>query len=148
MIITQDSHLDHQGLTIGHLVHILGLFKDRYGFFKETITLPPNLPRLMCGLYGPSMGDEDVPDDAVEDLARSPRTWTSRILKSSTGLMARPTSVITVVAGPDDKHNPCVLYTIYGGPQAPREPGDPSIFATVEFGTSVLFWKKHALVKE
>lgn len=41
------------------------------------------------------------------------------------------------------KH-PCVLYTAFGGPAAPQEPGDPSCKDLAESAT---FWREHALSK-
>jgi hypothetical protein len=38
----------------------------------------------------------------------------------------------------------CVLYTAYGGPSAPQEPGDPGC-KDVEVSTA--FWRQHALAK-
>jgi hypothetical protein len=47
--------------------------------------------------------------------------------------------------GTGKKHEPCVLYTAYGGPQAPREPGDPAIKDFAEQAASEIFWSEHAL---
>ena len=38
----------------------------------------------------------------------------------------------------------CVLYTMYGGPVAPQEPGDPNC---KNLGDSEAFWSQHALSK-
>ena len=56
---------------------------------------------------------------------------------------------MTVVAGPHDGH-PCVLYTAYGGPIAPREPWDPALTDTlgIDLAASLTFWREHALSKE
>ena len=51
---------------------------------------------------------------------------------------------MTVIAGPIDDE-PCALYTVYGGLQAPREPEDISIDDVGELMASRLFWKQHAL---
>ena len=52
---------------------------------------------------------------------------------------------VTVIAGPHEG-DPCVLYTAYGGPCAPREPGDPTIASWDELLESRSFWAKHALI--
>jgi hypothetical protein len=39
----------------------------------------------------------------------------------------------------------CVLFTAYGGPAAPREPGDSSIASWEELTQSRRFWAQHAL---
>lgn len=38
----------------------------------------------------------------------------------------------------------CVLYTAFGGPAAPQEPGDPGC---KDVGASTAFWREHALAK-
>ena len=53
---------------------------------------------------------------------------------------------MTVVAGPDGEI-PCRLYTCYGGPCAPREPGDTSL-SDEERAESLAFWLQHALSSE
>lgn len=39
---------------------------------------------------------------------------------------------------------PCVLYTAFGGPAAPQEPGDPGC---KDLAASTTFWREHALAK-
>jgi hypothetical protein len=53
--------------------------------------------------------------------------------------------LITVIGGPhlDD---PCILYTAFGGPATPKEPGDPSLDGNlIELAKSQAFWAEHAL---
>lgn len=38
----------------------------------------------------------------------------------------------------------CILYTVYGGPQAPQEPGDPNCKDPEK---SAAFWREHGLAK-
>jgi hypothetical protein len=38
----------------------------------------------------------------------------------------------------------CILYTAFGGPPAPQEPGDPGC---KDLATSAAFWRDHALAK-
>jgi hypothetical protein len=56
----------------------------------------------------------------------------------------RPTRQLTIVAGPHGDE-PCVLYTAYGGPEAPREPGDPDIPGHSARDAAAVFWADHAL---
>jgi hypothetical protein len=170
MIITTDSHLDHS-LTTKQLAHVLKLCADQTAFFIETFTLPPELGVVSCALYGPIMGDDSITDqgitlplnwykltngDAVFDRRACPikmemrgnRAYPSRML---VGAPLRPTNKLTVIAGPH-KDYPCVLYTAFGGPVAPKEPGDPTIrpeaLDPTEAEESRDFWAHHAIAVE
>lgn len=123
LTIAADSHLDH-GLRAEHLRWLLERFRDREAFFVETVELPAELPPLSSALYGPTMSDAPVLDTEVVLEARGGRSWPSRLVDRP----QRPTRLLTVVAGPHEGLA-CVLYTSYGGPAAPREPGDPALAA-------------------
>lgn len=143
MIITQESHLDHAGLTFGHLKFIFTKFEKKEGFFIESFEFPEELGSLPCGLYGPLVGDAPVPEDAVTYGRRGERQCDTRFVDKP----LRPTRTATIIAGPDDKGHGCVLYTVYGGPPAPREPGDISIKSEGERKEAEAFWAEHALSK-
>lgn len=164
MIRHKDSHLDH-GLTPAQVEYLLERFAGRDAFFIETIELPPELGTVPCGLYGPTMGDEPVPDADWRSCGycgacqfylsgalcsaktnanggayaywRGDRKYHSRVVDRPT----RPTNKVTVIAGPHDGA-PCVLFTAFGGPAAPQEPGDPSC---KDVEASRAFWAEHAL---
>ena len=140
MIISPESHLDH-GLGDDHIEFLKREFKGRKGFFIETFTLPVDLDPLKSGLYGPLSGDEPITEDRVSYETRGDRPGESRMLKAP----HRDTRTMTVIAGPDGDES-CVLYTSYGGPNAPREPFDPA-FAEDPKGLaeSKAFWAEHAL---
>ncbi len=138
MIRHQDSHVDH-GLTEDQLRYLLDRFADRDGFFVETITLPRELGTVPCGLYGPTMGDPVIGEDEVSYARRGSRTWDSRLVD----LPPRQQHEVTVIAGPHEDHA-CVLYTAFGGPVAPQEPGDPGC---KDPAASTAFWREHALAK-
>lgn len=140
LIIHPDSHLDH-GLTEAHLELIRYAFADREGFFISTVELPPELPSLECALYGPIMGDSTITEDMVHYRVRGNRKHASRMVD----LPMRPTRKLTVIAGPHDGQ-PCVLYTAFGGPITPKEPGDRSM-QTDEFEQARAFWSAHALAR-
>jgi hypothetical protein len=164
MIKHHDSHVDH-GLTEAQLRYLFDRFADRKGFFLETIELPEQLGTVPCGLYGPNMGDPPIGEDEITYARRGDRAWESRLVKQPT----RPTRLVTVIAGPHDEPCPqcttsawnmlhrancptccgagilkhdCVLYTAFGGPASPQEPGDPGCKDPV---ASVAFWHEHAL---
>lgn len=47
-------------------------------------------------------------------------------------------------AGTGTKRHACILYTAFGGPAAPQEPGDPGC---KDPAASAAFWQEHALAK-
>lgn len=140
--VTKDSHLDH-GLTPAHIEWLVSRYKDKNEFFIETVDLPDELSTLECGLYGPAMGDVPVPEEQVFYGVRGTRKCASRLVKQR----KRATRKLTIVAGPHEDR-PCVLYTSYGGPNAPREPGDPDIKNWEQLLEARAFWKEHALAAE
>ena len=140
MLISGVSHLDH-GLTPAHLGWLAVKFAGRAAFFIESVELPAELPALDCGLYGPAMGDDPVAEAAVTYAVRPGRKCASRIIP---GRPARATRWVTIIAGPHDGH-PCVMYTSYGGPEAPREPGDLSLGDMAQIQEARAFWAVHAL---
>jgi hypothetical protein len=168
MIKHRDSHVDH-GLTDAQIHYLLDRFADRQAFFVETITLPRELGTVPCGLYGPLMGDSAIREDEVTYARRGVRAWDSRLIS----LPARQQHEVTVIAGPHEEtcarcsaaasawnllhratcpdcsgtqkiKHACVLYTAFGGPAAPQEPGDPGC---KDLAASATFWREHALVR-
>lgn len=137
MHIAAASHLDH-GLSTEQVAYIRALFLEREAFFIETIELPEHLGTVPVALLGPITGST-VPD-GVRFERRGERAWESRVVSAP----AVASRLVTVIAGPHEEH-PCVLYTAYGGPAAPREPGDPAIRSEDERAASVAFWELHAL---
>ena len=133
--ITNVSHTDH-GLTESQLEEIVAKFSQKGGFFIETFILEG--AQVDCGLHGPLMGDEEIPEGEVGYEIRGDREGPSRL----TGRSPRKTEVITVIAGPVGE-DPCVMYTCYGGPCAPREPWNCPEGA--DRWEAVKFWRKHAL---
>lgn len=142
VILPKKSHLDH-GLTPQQIGWIVVHFADRTGFFRETVELPADLGTVPSGIYGPIVGDRPVSEKEVFYATRGTRTLKSRLTKRP----PRDTRFVTVIAGPVGDE-PCALYTAYGGPLAPREPGDPSMNSDAERRESALFWRDHALSSE
>ena len=133
LTLHKESHLDH-GLTAEQIAYLLDLFKTRDAFFIETVTLPSHLGTVPCGLH------LDVPESEVVYMKRPPREHDSRMCNRP----KRDVREVTVVAGPHDGEA-CIVYTIYGGPQAPQEPGDPQC---KDINASKVFWLKAALSRE
>jgi len=148
MIIISESHFDH-GLLASHVGFLLNRYKGRDEFIIESIALPDNLPGLPCSIRGPIVGDTPVPDEHCIMRVRGDRKWPSRMLKAteawdySVGI----SRILTIICGPAEGH-PCVLYTAYGGPLAPKEPGDTSLHLPGkenELAEATAFWAEHAL---
>jgi hypothetical protein len=124
-------------------------FGAREGFFIATVELPAHLGPLDCGLYGPAVGDEPVPDALAVYAKRGTRDNASRMVRRP----SRPTRTLTVIAGPQGPGNSTpddttIMYTSYGGPCAPREPGDLSLQGDGQeaaLAESKAFWAEHAL---
>ena len=113
----------------------------RRTFFIKTLRLPRELAPLPCNLHGPATGEPAVSEAEVFYARRGNRKGESRMCRRPTILSRQ----VTVVAGPFEGQ-PCVLYTAYGGPEAPREPWDESLQGSPSAQrASVAFWKKHAL---
>jgi hypothetical protein len=128
LTIHPDSHLDHAGITLPHIMWILRTLHTPFlgeGVQVVTLRIPTHLPPLPCGLYGPVMGDAPIGDDEAYYLERSGRSWASRMVAAG----PRQSREATAVFGPYDGHEN-VLFTVYGGPSAPRELDDPSLPAT------------------
>jgi hypothetical protein len=140
MKITPASHLDH-GFHESVVAHVAERFAARDFFFIETFELPPDLPSVPCGLHGPVMGDAPVGDAEVVLEARGSRPGPSRLCARA----PREVRTVTVIAGPHESE-PCVLYTAFGGPVAPREPWDESL-TPEQVAESEAFWAEHALSK-
>lgn len=132
------SHLDHS-LSFAHLQLLLEKFGEEEGFAIRQLELPAGM-ELPSGIYGPIVGDSPVTDDSVTTMVRGNRPNPSRMVKKPT----RPSKTATVIYGPDAKGQ-TVLYTCYGGPAAPREPGDASLKTPEEIQESKDFWAVHAL---
>lgn len=133
------SHTDH-GLTAEQLQYVLDLYRDLSEFAIKSFFLPSELGSLPCGLYGPAMGDAPVTEDEVRYQVREGRKNASRIL---IGADSRRMQQGTLICGPSGDE-PCVLYTVYGGPAAPREPGDLTCpIGDIEAARK--FWAVHAL---
>jgi hypothetical protein len=141
--VIRQSHVDH-GLSPEQLAWLLDQVADRTSFFIETLTLPAHLGTVECGLVGPATGLPAVGDEDVVYVVRGNRKWTSRMLREP---RAKPrTREVSVIAGPAEGHEGLVLYTAYGGPVAPREPGDTTIPDWDGVRQSREFWAEHALV--
>lgn len=164
MIILPESHLDH-GISTTIAEWLMGQFEDRADFFVETVEIPEKYGTVPCGLYGPAMGDGPTAFNRgrIYTRTRPGRDWPSRLVPMPT----RQTRKVTVIAGPTEVEEPCpathtegtacekcngtkmvaqiALYTVYGGPAAPREPGDPSLTTPEEKAEAEAFWSQHAL---
>jgi len=133
-----ESHFDH-GLTEAQVNFLMDRFADRQAFFIETVELPEALGTVPCGLFGPAMGDAAIGDADVVYGKRGARAWDSRLVDRA----PRQVRTVTIIAGPHDDE-PCIVYTAFGGPLAPQEPGDPGC---KDVEASTRFWSEHALAR-
>lgn len=141
MHLSPESHAHH--LSPAQIDWVMRAFGEREGFFIATAELPKGLGELSSGLYGPIVGDRPVSDAEARYETRAGRAWPSRLVRRP----SRPTRVVTVIGGPDAAGR-TVLYTAYGGPAAPREPGDPSLEGdAAALAESTAFWREHALAE-
>lgn len=134
-----ESHVDHS-LTAEQLSWVLGSGAGRDGeVCVQTLEMPEELGTLPCALYGPVMGDAPVTEGFVHYTVRGERKGVSRMMNRGD---VRPTRQLTVISGPGpDEGQPCVLYTAFGGPAAPRELFEDNGEESRDF------WAQHALVE-
>lgn len=131
----KQSHVDHN-LSEDQLAWVLSQKAPAGVVTVQTLTMPIELGTVPCDLYGPTMGDDAVPEDTVFYRIRGRRSGPSRMVLGQ----ARQTRMVTIISGPEEADG-CVLYTAFGGPEAPRETfEDPST-------KSVDFWATHALAE-
>jgi hypothetical protein len=109
------------------------------GFFLRTLELPEGHCDLLSALYGPLAGDAPVSDDVVHFAKRSEDRPASRMVSQA----KRPTRLLTVIGTAKD--GDVTIFTAYGGPCAPREPGDATLATDEEKKESSDFWAQHAL---
>jgi len=159
--IHKDSHMDH-GIPREVVHYVLGTLRDRNEFFVETITLPESIEIRHSLSYwhnpGGWAGDMEVkdvpcglhlnvPESEVHYAERGDRKYTSRLCKRPPRMVRE----VTVVAGPhpEDPAAGMILFTMYGGPQAPREPGALTLEGEPLEGDALeeskAFWKTAAL---
>ena len=139
----EESHLDH-GVNDRTLAWLETLEFKPGDVTVQTLELPDNCADLESALHGPVVGDSEIYENYVTYSVRGGRAGESRMIAAP----KRATRLITVVVGPFGA-NPCVLYTCYGGPAAPREPfefsPDDNSADAIE---SREFWAVHALASE
>jgi hypothetical protein len=142
--VIPESHVDH-GLSPEQLAWLLDQNTNHTSFFIETRFLPPSLGTVECSLVGPAVGWGPVMEAEVKYVVRGNRKSASRVFINPP---EKPqTRMVTIIAGPTEGHEGLVLYTAYGGPSAPREPGDPAISDWKGIVEARDFWAQHALIE-
>lgn len=121
MKITKDSYIEKR-ITQDHIAYIVDMLAHVEDTDIFTITLPSKLPTISCGLFGPILGDDPIPESKVIYGKRGTRDWLSRMVNRP----LRQTNIITAIVGPY-RNDPCILYTAFSGPAAPREEGDSAL---------------------
>ena len=142
--ITAESHMDH-GMTAAQREHALTALRNDTatlrvnapGFVIAEVTLPESLGTVPCALLGPTTGGAPIPESETFQAKRGNRPNTSRLVR-------RPPTQSRVVTAIIVGGN---LATVYGGPLAPQEPGDPFLNPEGR-AASEAFWNEHALSAE
>ncbi len=157
-IVEGISHTDH-GIPLAVRDWALARLEPLEGesVVVRSLPLPDSLGSVPCALWGPAMGDAPFRESDVLYQRRGKRPWASRVLRPSLARLARSSRletsrIVTVVCldpamvGRPELRDCLVLATMYGGPLAPREPGDPSIQDDPgALSESFRFWRDHAL---
>ena len=107
-------------------------------FGIATVTLPCAMGYVDCDLRGPIVGDAPMLEAGVTYAVRpgvSYRTWESRLVN----LSPKVSRYVTIIASADG------IITVFGGPLAPQEVGDPSV---QDAKASASFWSMHALSED
>ncbi len=146
--IIEASHLDH-GITVAQVEYAIEAAERAIeeqglaGICIQTVELPERYGTVPCGLYGPVVGDEPVEDAEVRLEARGDREGLSRLVTWP----PRQVRTLSIIAGPhEDK--PWVVFTVFGGPVAPRESFNVPEEDTEALAESEAFWAEHALTEE
>lgn len=145
--IADASHVDH-GLPTETLRYVVETVEAERaaalgaGLVIHTVTLPERFAPVPCSLVGPATGHEPVSDDRVRYEPRPPREYPSRLVEHP----PVPTREVTIIVG-EHEGDPAVLFTAFGGPLAPREPGDPTL-PEEQRAEAEAFWREHALATE
>jgi hypothetical protein len=148
------THLDH-GLQPALVEFVLAALADKTartkvgelggGFCIAEVDLPEELGTVPCALHGPITGSAPVLEAECFRAKRGDRPNESRMVRRP------PTSsaVVTVIMGVSREHPHAgtVIFTVYGGPLAPQEPGDPFLDAE-DRPAAEAFWADHALSAE
>lgn len=138
-IALQVFHADH-GIGLSVIEALVAQVKPT-GFFLKELELPKDAPDALSAIHGPIAGDAPVTDAEVTLKQRSPDRPPSRMVARA----SRPTRKVTLI-GNTTPEGGVVVYTCYGGPPAPREPGDPSLQDDpAALAESQAFWAQHAL---
>ena len=105
--------------------------------------LPPELGTAPCALIGPLTGGDPVAEEFVYYAKRGDREGESRMITRG----PTQSALVTIVAGPHEDKS-CVLYTMYAGPAAPREPWDSTLETDEQKNEAIEFWCQHALADD
>ena len=107
------------------------------GFHVSTFTIPADLGTAPNAMHGPSEGDAPIEESEAFYGTRGDRPVLSRLCDRA----PRSSKLVTVIG--INQAEP-VIFTMYGGPAAPREPSDASM-SPEERETARKYWAAHAL---
>jgi len=130
-----------------------GMSKDHLDFIAShpdvlaargpvTFELPEKLDPVPMALVGPATGHPPVKENEVHYTNRGGgRSWDSRMIHGE----HQPTRTVTAISVPHKETGKPFLITAFGGPLAPKEPGDKS-HTEESRKASEAFWSEHALL--
>ena len=162
LVIDVDGHI-HSGVSVELLDWIAKKYEGAVRTAEKTMLfdtfqVPAEFGQLSCGLHGPCMGDEIVNGDEVHYYVRDagkgePRAGESRLVDRPMRMVSSCTIVAGGPNGPEwdedeEGKEAYVLYAVFGGALAPREPFDPDIRKEEDLEESREFWTTHALTDE
>ena len=151
------------GLTSDQLDFVLKQFHGRVGDILACVELPVDLGTIRCNLYGPTMGDDPVPnfspygngwlrrDDKTQpvypygnggsvELHLADQPWPTRVLY----LNSRDSFKVMVLAEAAVQSDEPTLESVAGGPFRPWLPGSRAMPAD-QYEEASCFWSQHAI---
>jgi hypothetical protein len=146
------THNDH-GINSKQLALVqecLTQIPQKDGFFIQEIEIPDTAGPVICGLYGPVMGDEPIDNEDVAMIRRGNRPYKDRTvcrpfrlsnIVQVIGIKATRQYMSNARAVAEVHYN---LFTVFGGPLAPKNPNDLSL-TNDEIEEARSFWAVHAL---
>lgn len=136
-IDTIDTHNHFKGKVReeDYINWILEQVGEQEEFGIQELTLPGWLPDVTSDLHS------GVGVDEIVWAKRPNRQELSRCVRRE----PVPSRQVVVIWGPSGIPGDLVVYTIYGGELAPREPWDESLKTDAEKAESKEFWATHAL---
>jgi hypothetical protein len=136
------AHFAVHGMSKDHLDYIASHPDVLAARGPVTFQLPDHLDPVPMALAGPAAGGPPVGEHEVHYANRGGgRAWDSRMIHGE----HQNTQTVTAISVPHKETGKPFLITAFGGPLAPKEPGDPT-HTPESKKASEQFWSQHALL--